>query len=263
MSARKLVVGNWKMTGTRARVHAFLESVCPALPATHVCEALVCVPFPLLPIAQAAWSGSALRVGAQDASSAAEGPSTGDVSAALIAECGAAHVIVGHSERRAGHRESDGDVAAKARRVLDAGMTPIACIGETAHQRDDNRTEAVLRQQVLQMARVVQRDMGSVILAYEPLWAIGSGDSATVGMIEEVHAFIEHVITFHGVQGAGAVRTIYGGSVHPRNAASIMATPRVAGVLVGGASQRPDDFLEICRAASRCAAEAPLCGGAF
>jgi triosephosphate isomerase len=261
MSPRKLVVGNWKMTGTRARVRDFAQVVCPALPDIERCEAVVCVPFPLLSIAHGAWKASPLRVGAQDCSDAAEGPSTGDVSARMIGECGARHVIVGHSERRSGHRESDSAVAAKARRVLDAGMTPIACIGETAEQRDDNRTEAVLRHQVLQLARVLQRDMGSVVLAYEPLWAIGSGDSATVAMIEEVHEFIERVITFHGVQDCAVVRTIYGGSVHPRNAAAILARHRVAGVLVGGASQRADDFLEICKAATRCAAEAPLCGG--
>jgi triosephosphate isomerase (TIM) len=257
MSTRKLVIGNWKMTGTRARVRSFAETVCPVLPDLQRCEAVVCVPFPLLSIAQAAWKASALRLGAQECSSAPEGPSTGDVSAEMIAECGTRHVIVGHSERRAGHRESDIEVAAKARRVLDAGMTPIACIGETAEQRDDNRTEAVLRQQVLQLARVLKRDMRSVILAYEPLWAIGSGDSAAVAMIEEVHEFIERVITFHGVQDAAVMRTIYGGSVHPRNAASILDRQRVGGVLVGGASQRADDFLEICKAAARCAAESP------
>ena len=260
MSTRKLVIGNWKMTGTRARVRSFADTVCPVLPELGRCEAVVCVPFPLLSIAQAAWKATALRLGAQDCSGAPEGPSTGDVSAQMLRECGTRHVIVGHSERRGGHRESDSVVAAKARRVLEAGMTPIACIGETCEQRDDNCTEAVLRQQVLQLARVLQRDMGSVILAYEPLWAIGSGDCATVAMIEEIHAFIEQVITFHGVQDAAVVRTIYGGSVHPRNAASILARQRVAGVLVGGASQRAEDFLDICKAAARCAAEAPLHG---
>ena len=255
MNPGKLVVGNWKMTGDVARVQAFAAQACGELPALGGrCEVAVCVPHPLLMAAQTAWWCTPLRWGAQDCSAADDGRSTGDVSAAMVRATGALFVIVGHSERRHGRGETDADVSAKARRALDAGITPIVCIGETAEERDDHRAEEVLRRQLQRLVAALGASLGAVVLAYEPVWAIGSGRTASVGMIEDVHGFIEHVLRFHGQRDVREVRRLYGGSVDPRNARAIMACPGVDGVLVGGASQRAGDFLEICKAATGCAA---------
>jgi triosephosphate isomerase len=251
MTSAKLVVGNWKMTGDVARVQMFAGQASGELSALDGrCEAAICVPHPLLHVAQSAWWCTPLRWGAQDCCAADDGRSTGDVSAGMLRTAGARFVIVGHSERRHGHGESDADVSAKARRALDNAITPIVCIGETAAERDDHRAEEVLRRQLQHLAATLGSGLGSIVLAYEPVWAIGTGRTASVGMIEDVHGFIEHVLRFHGARDARSVRRLYGGSVDPRNARAIMACPGVDGVLVGGASQRAADFLDICKAAS-------------
>jgi len=245
----KLVIGNWKMNGSPAQVRAFGELAQRDWPG---CEAAVCVPHPLLPVAQAAFSTAPLRWGAQDCATEDAGAFTGDVSARLIREFGARYVILGHSERRACHAETDGQIVAKAQRALAAGLTPIVCVGERAEERDGEQTAMVLRRQLLQLVRTLGRDLASIIIAYEPLWAIGSGDTAAPGIIEHTHGCIAETLSLHASVSADAVRIIYGGSVNPRNAGAILSQRRVAGVLVGGASLTPTDFREICKAAARC-----------
>jgi triosephosphate isomerase len=255
MSLPKLVIGNWKMSGSPAALWAFADLVRREPPA---CMAALCVPSPLLSAAQAALQATPLRWGAQDCSAHADGAHTGEVSAELIARFGARYVIVGHSERRTAWSETDGLVVDKVQRVLAAEMTPVVCIGETAAERDGNQTQTVLRRQLLQLVRTFGRTLTSVVIAYEPVWAIGSGDTAAPGIINDTHGFIAQTLSFHAGLSAQSVRILYGGSVNPRNAAAILASPLVAGVLVGAASQRPGDFIEICRAAARCADEGEL-----
>lgn len=254
MSTPKTVIGNWKMNGSQALVRAFAEQAARAWPVGPADrppgEVALCVPHPLLQAAQSAWRGTPLRWGAQDCSAEDEGAFTGEVSARMVREFGARHVIVGHSERRAGHGETDGHVAGKAQRALAAGLTPIVCIGERAEERDGHQTAQVLRRQLLQLVRTLGRDLPSVVIAYEPVWAIGSGQSATPGMIDDTHGLIAHTLAFHAGLSAPHVRILYGGSVNPRNADAILACRRVAGVLVGNASLVPADFMAICRAAA-------------
>lgn len=251
-TAPKLVIGNWKMNGSAALLRAFAR-VPPWLGTG--CEAALCVPHPLLHAAQLTLALTPLRWGGQDCSAEADGAFTGDVSARMLQDCGARYVILGHSERRAAHGETDGQVAAKAQRALAAGLTPVVCIGENAEERDAEQTAPVLRRQLLQLVRTLGRQLSSVVLAYEPVWAIGSGDSAPPGLIDDTHGQIAEMLAFHAGLSAAAVRIVYGGSVGPRNAGAILARRQVAGVLVGGASLRPADFAEICKAASRCSNE--------
>lgn len=247
---QKLVIGNWKMNGSAAQVRAFAQAA-HGMPG---CEAALCVPHPMLPAAQAAFAATPMRWGAQDCSAEEEGAFTGDVSARMIREFGARYVIVGHSERRAGHAETDGQVVAKVQRALAAGLTPVVCIGESAGERDGEQTAMVLRRQVLQLVRALGSELASVVMAYEPVWAIGNGDTAAPGIIDHTHAFIAATLAFHAGPVASAVRILYGGSVNPRNAGAILARKPVDGVLVGGASLVPADFMEICKAAARCSA---------
>ncbi|HEX6706160.1 MAG TPA: triose-phosphate isomerase [Albitalea sp.] len=251
MTAAKLVIGNWKLNGEVARVRAFAQRAARDWPG---CEAALCVPHTMLAAAQAAFGATPLRWGAQDCSAEDEGAFTGEVSARMIREFGARYVLVGHSERRTALGETDGQIVAKVQRALAAGLTPIVCIGEKAEERDGEQTAMVLRRQLLQLVRALQGGLASVVVAYEPVWAIGSGDAATPGMIDHTLGFIADTLAFHGGVSAGAVRILYGGSVHPRNAGAILSRKSVAGVLVGGASLVPDDFIEICKAAARCSA---------
>ena len=249
MSAPKLVIGNWKMNGSATLVRSFADQARREWPG---CEAALCVPFPLLPAAQSAFGVTPLRWGAQDCSAENEGAFTGEVSARMIREFGARYVIVGHSERRAGHADTDGHVASKAQKALAEGLTPIVCIGEKTEERDGNQTAMVLRRQLLQLVRTLGRDLASIVIAYEPVWAIGSGQSATPGMIDDTHALIADTLVFHAGVAAPAVRILYGGSVNQHNAEVILGRRRVAGVLVGGASLAPASFVDICQAAARC-----------
>lgn len=245
-SSGKLVVGNWKMNGSAARLSAFGGAAVRDWPG---CEAVLCVPHPLLPAAQAAFRGTPLRWGAQDCSARDEGAFTGEVSARMLRELGARYVIVGHSERRSGHGETDELIARKAQRALAEGVTPIVCVGENAEERDGELTAMVLRRQLQPLARLLGREIGSIVVAYEPVWAIGSGDAATPGTIDHTHELIAATLSFHAGVSVSAVRVLYGGSVNPRNAGAIFSRRWVAGVLVGGASLAPADFMDICSAA--------------
>jgi triosephosphate isomerase len=248
-TTRKLVIGNWKMNGSRSALSEFARAL------TDVrlgCDAALCVPYTLLGTAQMALSGTDLRWGAQDCSEELAGAHTGDVSAQMISEFHASYVIVGHADRRRLHGETDGQVAIKVKRVLAAGMTPVICIGESSTERDANQTRVVLKRQLVQVMRALGHDLRQAVIAYEPLWAIGSGEMAPLGLIEDALGSIAEIIDFNARHTAHGVRMLYGGSLSPRTAGSLLGRRYLGGALVGGASLRADDFLSICRSAATC-----------
>jgi triosephosphate isomerase (TIM) len=245
MARPRLIVGNWKMHGRIADLPGYagrLESRL-ALQPPRGAVIIVCPPFPFLAAAVAAFAGGPVRIGAQDCHTEATGAHTGDVAAAMIAEIGCRAVILGHSERRADHGETDSLVAAKTRAATAAGLTAIVCVGETAAERAAGQAETVVSRQI---DGSVPQDASaeSLVVAYEPIWAIGAGIAPSEQDIAAMHARIRAELTKRLSTGA-AVRLLYGGSVKPGNAAAILATPGVDGVLVGGASLAADDFAAI------------------
>ncbi|MCM5678358.1 triose-phosphate isomerase [Schlegelella sp. S2-27] len=243
---RKLVVGNWKMHGSLASNGELLAGVRAAEP--FVCEAAVCVPFPYLSTCVLVLQGSHIALGAQDCSAHEQGAFTGEVSAAMLADVGCRYVIVGHSERRAYHAESDQLVADKAKLVVGKGLVPIVCVGETLAEREAGQTEAVVKRQLSAVIHTLGHCVPQAVIAYEPVWAIGTGRTATPEQAQEVHAVLRaqlHAATEH----AGAMKILYGGSVKADNAATLFAQPDIDGGLIGGASLKAADFVAICRAA--------------
>ncbi len=248
--AGKLVVGNWKLHGSLAGNEALLGDLLasPVLSAPGV-TAAVCVPFPYLAQCQARLSGQVLGFGAQDVSAHVSGAFTGEVAAAMVAEFGARFVIVGHSERRLYHGETDASVAAKANRVLDAGMTPIVCVGETLAEREAGETKAVVARQLeAVLASISSEQTAQIVVAYEPVWAIGTGKTATSAQAQEVHAHLRSLLRAKG-EAVSDVAVLYGGSVKPDNAAELFSMGDVDGGLIGGAALKAIDFLAICEAA--------------
>lgn len=205
----------------------------------------VCVPFPYLGQARDVLSGSPVAWGAQDVSAHAAGAFTGEVAGGMLAEFECRYVLVGHSERRQWHDEADVLVAAKAKAALAAGLTPVVCVGETLAQRDGGQMETVVGRQFDAVAEALQADLNLVVLAYEPVWAIGTGRSATPQQAQEVHAFLRDRLRQHGAEGVGV---LYGGSVKAANAGALFAMPDVDGGLVGGASLDAGEFLAIAAA---------------
>jgi len=246
-----LVVGNWKMHGRLQPNAALLQAVAAgarALPAAV--RVSVCVPYPYLAQAQTLLEGSPLAWGSQDVSAHEQGAFTGEVAAEMVAEFGATYAIVGHSERRAYHLESQELVATKARRALAAGLTPIVCVGETLEQREAGRTRDVVGDQLaVVLALLSAQEAARVVVAYEPVWAIGTGKSATSAQAQEVHAFLRERLAAKGAEVA-RVPLLYGGSVKPDNAAELFGQPDIDGGLIGGASLKDADFLAICAAAA-------------
>ena len=244
---RTLVAGNWKMHGRLDANRELLQALQAAPRAA--CDLAVCVPFPYLAQAQSLLSGSGIALGAQDCSVHEQGAYTGEVAAGMLREFGCSHVIVGHSERRALHGETDATVAAKAERALASGLTPIVCVGETLEQREQGQTEAVIGMQLDAVLHLLGAERSSrIVLAYEPVWAIGTGRSASAAQAQEVHAFLRARTRHHGVD-ADAVPMLYGGSVKPDNARELFAQPDIDGGLIGGASLKAADFLAIAAAA--------------
>jgi triosephosphate isomerase len=244
---RKLAAGNWKMNGLTAAL-AEIVALCRAHPAP-ACDVLICPPATLLAQAAAVAQGTALALGGQDCHSAASGAHTGDVSAPMLKDAGAGYVIVGHSERRTDHGESDAVVLAKASAAQAAGLVPIVCLGETEAERDAGETLNVIGRQ-LTGSVPDQATADTVVIAYEPVWAIGTGRTPSLQEIAEVHAFLRERLTARlGTEAAG-VRLLYGGSVKPSNAAEIFGLPHVDGALVGGASLKAADFGAIVAALS-------------
>ncbi|THF66906.1 triose-phosphate isomerase [Pseudothauera nasutitermitis] len=244
----KLVAGNWKMNGSLAANAALLGELASSGVAGVECA--VCVPYPYLAQARALLDGGVLMLGAQDVSEYAVGAYTGEVSGAMLAEFGCRYAIVGHSERRALFGEDDAAVGRKAAAALAAGLTPIVCVGETLAEREGGVTLAVLERQLDAVAAVLGREaLAGVVLAYEPVWAIGSGRSASIGQVGEAHAGIRAWLREHCARPAD-VPILYGGSVKPENAAELFSVDEVDGGLIGGASLVANDFLAICRAAA-------------
>jgi triosephosphate isomerase len=247
---RKLAAGNWKMNGLAASL-AEIGTLTRDYP-DPACEVLICPPATL--IAQAAWAArdSALQLGGQDCHAKTSGAHTGDISAAMLKDAGAAYVILGHSERRADHGETDAQVQAKALAAVAAGLVPVVCLGETEAQRDAGETLAVIGAQ-LDGSVPAGATAATLVIAYEPVWAIGTGRTPTTAQIAEVHAFLRDRLTARiGAEAAG-VRLLYGGSVKPSNAAEIFAVAHVDGALVGGASLKAADFGPIIAALSAAA----------
>jgi len=242
---KKLVVGNWKMHGSRPANAQLLAGVLAARPFRS--DVAVCVPTVFLHETAATLAGSDIRWGAQDVSRHAQGAYTGEVSAAMLAECGCRYVIVGHSERRAYHAESDELVALKAQVVLAKGMTPIVCVGETLAEREAGQTEAVVKRQLSVVIHTLAHCAAEMVVAYEPVWAIGTGRTASPEQAQAVHAVLRAQL--HAATGRGALmRIIYGGSVKPDNAAALFALEDIDGGLIGGAALKASDFVAICRA---------------
>jgi triosephosphate isomerase len=244
---RKLAAGNWKMNGTTASLSE-VTSLLAVHPAPG-CEMLICPPATLIARMADIARGSHLSVGGQDCHAATNGANTGDLSAGMLADAGASHVIVGHSERRTDHHETDAQVLAKAQAAQVAGMVAVVCIGETEVHRDAGETLDVIGRQLAQSVPD-QSTSANLVVAYEPVWAIGTGRTPTLAEIAEVHGFLRARLTARlGAQAAG-VRLLYGGSVKPSNAAEIFAVPDVDGALVGGASLKAADFGAIVAALS-------------
>jgi triosephosphate isomerase len=246
---RALVAGNWKMNGSRAMAAALTEELARRSKASPdlAADLLICPPFPyLIPTAQQL-TGSRIALGAQDCHTAASGAHTGDISAAMLKDAGCSHVILGHSERRADHGEASALVAAKAKAAQAAGLVAIVCVGETEAERDAGNTLKIVEKQIVESL-----PKGSIasnlVVAYEPVWAIGTGKTPTAADVEALHRHIRKLLAGRlGAEGA-KVRILYGGSVKPSNAVELMAVPEVNGALVGGASLKADDFWAIAAA---------------
>ncbi|MEP7330073.1 MAG: triose-phosphate isomerase, partial [Betaproteobacteria bacterium] len=240
-----LVVGNWKMNGGLASNAALLTALTAQWQPTPGRDIAVCVPYPYLGQTRDVLAGTAVRWGAQDVSEHAAGAFTGDVAGGMIAEFGASMVLVGHSERRQLHGETDAMVAAKALAALAAGLTPVVCVGETLAQRDAGSTEAVVGRQFDAVAGALQQRMALTVVAYEPVWAIGTGRTATPEQAQAVHAFLRARLR---QASAPEVSLLYGGSVKASNAAALFAMPDIDGGLVGGASLDANEFIAVARA---------------
>ena len=242
---KKLVVGNWKMHGSRPANAELLAGVLAARP--FVADVAVCVPFVYLTETASTLAGSDIRWGAQDVSQHAQGAYTGEVSAAMLAELGCRYAIVGHSERRAYHGESDELVAAKAQAALARGVTPIVCVGESLAEREAGQTEDVVKRQLSAVIHTLAHCAAERVVAYEPVWAIGTGRTASPEQAQAVHAVLRGQL--QAATGRGqAMRILYGGSVKPDNAATLFAQPDIDGGLIGGAALKAADFVAICRA---------------
>jgi triosephosphate isomerase len=246
---RPLVAGNWKMNGTSdslAVLHAIAGGVSPAI--ASAADVVICVPATLLARAAEAVAGTSVAVGGEDCHPKAHGAHTGDISAEMLADCGATHVIVGHSERRTDHGERDALVAAKAEAAWRAGLVAIICIGETKDEREAGDTLQVLSRQIAGSVPS-GATAENTIIAYEPVWAIGTGLTPTSEDIAEAHAHIRAELASRAGADASRMRILYGGSVKPDNAPQILMIANVDGALVGGASLKAEDFLAIAEAA--------------
>ncbi|WP_313071012.1 triose-phosphate isomerase [Melaminivora sp.] len=260
MNRPKLIAGNWKMNGSLAANEALLSALRAGLPQGAACAVAVAVPAPYLAQVQTLVSGSPIALGAQDVSQHDGGAYTGEVSAAMLRDFGARYVLVGHSERRQYHGESDADVAAKAQKALAAGITPIVCVGETLAEREAGETEHVVRRQLAAVIHANGHCISEIVVAYEPVWAIGTGRTATPEQAQQVHAVLRAQLAA-ATTHAARVPILYGGSMNAANAAELLAQPDIDGGLVGGASLKAQDFLQIIAAASAAQGDAATVSG--
>ncbi len=245
-----LVAGNWKMNGSVASVRELLGGIKEGVGKVGNCEVAVCPPYVFIPTAQAELSGTAISWGGQNLSIEQSGAFTGEVSASMLLDFGCTYVIVGHSERRTLYGEDDALVARKFAVARAAGLKPILCVGETLDEREKGITEEVVARQVDAVIELEgAQALADGVIAYEPVWAIGTGVTATSEQAQEVHAFIRKRIASHDAAVADGLRILYGGSMKPDNAADLMSNADIDGGLIGGASLKAADFLAICEAA--------------
>lgn len=247
---KKLVAGNWKMNGSLRQNEVLLSDISAAVPGL-TCEVAVFPPYPYLAQSQLALAGSGVALGAQSVSEYTQGAFTGEVSASMLAEFGCRYVLLGHSERRGLFGETDAVVAAKFEAAQKAGLIPVLCLGETLAERESGSTMAVVARQ---LSSVLDRSgvgaMVSAVVAYEPVWAIGTGMTASPAQAQEVHAAIRAQVAVLDAGVAEGLRILYGGSVKPQNAEELFGQADIDGGLIGGAALVADDFLKICLAAS-------------
>ncbi len=245
---KKLIAGNWKMNGSLAANKALVRALVDGLAQQNACDVAVAVPAPYLAQVQALVQGSPLALAAQDVSQHEVGAYTGEVSAAMLREFGVRYVLVGHSERRQFHGETDVHVAVKAQRALAAGITPIVCVGETLGEREAGQTEAVVMRQLAAVIHLNGHCISEVVVAYEPVWAIGTGKTASPEQAQQVHAVLRSQLAA-ATDRAARIRLLYGGSMNAANAAQLLAQPDIDGGLVGGAALKAADFQTIIAAA--------------
>lgn len=247
---RTLIAGNWKMNGLVGSLTEIERVAAAVAPSQSGPEILLCLPATLIHPAAAKAAGSSLKIGGETCHPKEKGAHTGDISAEMLRDAGATYVIVGHSERRADHGETDAAVASQVSAALRAGITPIICVGETLAQRDAGEVLKVISEQ---MAGSIPSDAAAetIVVAYEPVWAIGTGRVANSDQIAEVHGFIRQLLTQRFGEAGRGTRILYGGSMNPGNAEEILAVAEVNGGLIGGASLKADDFLAIYRLAAR------------
>jgi triosephosphate isomerase (TIM) len=246
-----LIAGNWKMHKTRAQAEEYIQALLPRVSTLDGVDVAICVPFTALDAMVDSARGSRVEVYAQNMHWESSGPFTGEVSVAMLSELAVHGVVLGHSERREHFGETDRALALKVPAALDAGLAPILCVGETESERDEDQTERKLRQQIKDdLAGVPDERLAEVVIAYEPIWAIGTGRVATAEQAQEAIAFIRALVGDRDGPAAEGVRILYGGSVKPDNAAELMALEDVSGALVGGASLDADSFAQIVAAAA-------------
>lgn len=248
-SRKKLIAGNWKMNKTSSDGVSLVAELVAAIGKQSDVEVVVCPPFTALESAAKTLDGSTLKLGAQNMHFEASGAFTGEISAPMLRALFATHVILGHSERRAIYGETDAVINAKIKKAREANLKPIFCIGETLAEREAGNLESVLRTQITGgLDGVSEKDLGETVIAYEPVWAIGTGVTATSQQAQDAHAFVRSVIAeLYGADAAAKIRIQYGGSVKPNNAAELMACPDIDGALIGGAALEPQSFCEIIR----------------
>ena len=247
---RPFVAGNWKMNGSRERTRALVAGLCQAVRGLPEVEVGLCPPFVYVTDAGEVIGDAPVRLGGQTCAGVEDGAFTGEVSATMLADAGCSFVLIGHSERRTLYGEEDSDIAEKARLALAAGLSPVVCVGETLAEREAGRTEAtVARQLDAVVERLDAEQLARIVVAYEPVWAIGTGRTATPPQANEVHAFLRGRVAQREPNVAAGLRILYGGSVKPENAARMFAEPDVDGGLIGGASLDSKQFIDICRAA--------------
>ncbi len=245
----KIVAGNWKMNKTPSEAAPLIEAIRAATQDGNAgVEVVVCVPFTAIPAAAKALEGSKVGLGAQNMHWKDAGAYTGEISAAMLKDLGVQYVILGHSERRQYFAETDETVNLKLKAALAAGLTPIVCVGETLEEREEGKMESVIVRQVTEDLADCQADFDKIVIAYEPVWAIGTGKTATADQAQEVHALIRATLAKMNPALADAVRIQYGGSMKPDNAADLMAKPDIDGGLIGGAALMADSFAAIVAA---------------
>lgn len=252
MSARqRIIAGNWKMNGTHQEAQTLIEALKAELSSFQFsCDVVVCPPFTALETAGKLLKGSPIKLGAQDISQHKSGAYTGEISAAMLLTLGVSYVIIGHSERRQYHAEGEDLINSKVVAALASGLTPIVCVGETLTEREMNTTKPIIERQVVgAIGSLSAEQLSRIVVAYEPVWAIGTGKTATPDMAQEVHAFIRSILSGINKESGQKTPILYGGSVKADNAAGLLSQSDIDGALVGGASLNAKDFAAIIKAA--------------